>query len=71
MGSECLMFDVELPVTLHLCFIACGPAVFYAAVDIHAGIDVVAKVVREGLIDLLVVVSAPTSLGARRAAVVS
>ena len=70
-GSKSLMFDVQLPATLHLCFVACGPAVFYAAVDIHAGIDVVAKVVREGLIDLLVAIATLTSLEAWRAAIMA
>ena len=58
------MFGIELLATLHLCFIACRPAVFDAAADICAGIDVVTMVTREGLIDLLVLVVAPTSLGA-------
>ena len=57
------MFGVKLPVTLHLCYIACGPAVFDAAMGIRTGIKVIAKVVRSGLIDLLVAVAAPTSLG--------
>ena len=70
MGSKSLMFDIELPATLHLCFVACRPTIFYAAVDICTGIDVVTKVMREGLIDLLVVVVALTSLGARWVAVV-
>ena len=59
------MFGVELLVTLHLCFVACAPAVFYVATDIYASVDVFTKVTREGLIDLLVVVAAPSSLGAR------
>ena len=62
MGSKYLMFGVELPMTLHLCFVACGPAVFDVAVDIRAGVDALTKVMREGLIDLLVAVAAPTSL---------
>ena len=70
MGSKSLMLGVELPVTLHLCFVACGPAVFYAAADICTGVDVVTKVAR-GLIDLLVAVAALTSLGTRWAAVVA
>ena len=69
-GSKSLMFDVKLPATLHLCFIACGPAVFDAAMDIYAGVDVVMKVTR-GLIDLLVAVAAQTSLGARWVVVVA
>jgi len=71
MGNKSLMFGVELPATLHLCFIMCGPIVFDAAANICAGVDVVTKVVREGLIDLLVAVATPTSLGARWAAVVA
>ena len=63
------MFGVELPATVHLCFIACGPAVFDAAADMYASIDVVAKVVREGLIDLLIIVATPTSLVVRQAVV--
>ena len=69
-GSKSLMFGIELPVTLHLCFVVCGPAVFDAVADICAGVDVVMKVTREGLIDVLVEVVAPTSLGARWAAIV-
>jgi len=64
------MFGIELPMTLHLYFIVCGPAVFDAATDIYAVIDVVTKVMREGLIDLLVAVAALTSLGALWVAVV-
>ena len=64
------MFGVELLVTLHLCFVACAPAVFYVAADIYASVDVVTKVMREGLIDLLVAVAALTSLGALWVAVV-
>ena len=71
MGSKSLMFGIKLLATLHLCFVAFGPAIFYAAADIHVGIDVVTKVVREGLIDLLVAVAAPTSLGAWRAAIMA
>ena len=69
-GSKSLMFSVELPVTLHLCFVACGPAIFYAAADIYAGVDEVTKVAR-GLIDLLVAVATPTSLGAQWAAIMA
>ena len=65
------MFGVELPAMFHLCFIACGPAVFDETADIYAGVDVVAKVTREGLIDLLIMVATPTSLVARRAVVVA
>ena len=68
MGSKSLMFSIELSATLHLCFVACRLVVFYAAADIYAGIDVVTKVAR-GLIDLLVVVAALTSLGARWTAI--
>ena len=71
MGRKSLMFGNELPATLHLCFVACGPAVFDAVVDIYTGVDVFTKVTREGLIDLLVVVAAPTSLGSRWAIVVA
>jgi len=71
MGSKSLMFGIELSATLHLCFIACRPIVFDSAMDIYAGVDVVTKVMREGLIDLLVAIAAPTSLGARWAAVVA
>ena len=70
-GSKSLIFGVELLATLHLCFVVCGPTVFDAAADIYVGIDVVMKVTREGLIDLLVAVVAPTSLGAWRACVVA
>ena len=69
-GSKSLMFGVELPVMLHLCFVACGPAIFDATADIYAGVDVVTKVTR-GLIDLLVAVAAPTSLGVRWAAIMA
>ena len=65
------MFGVELLVTLHLCFIACGPAIFDAAVGIYAGIDVVTKVTGEGLIDLLIMVATASSLVAWRAGVVA
>ena len=68
-GNKSLRFGVELPMTFHICFVACGPVVFYVAVDIYIGVDVVTKVAREGLIDLLVVVVALTSLGAWRAGV--
>ena len=71
MGNKSLMLSVELSATFHLCFVACGPAIFYAAANIYAGIDVVAKVAREGLIDLLVAIVALTSLGAWRACVVA
>ena len=69
-GSKSLMFGVELSAMLHLFFVACGPAIFYVATDICVGVDMVTKVVR-GLIDLLVAVAAPTSLGAWWAAVVA
>ena len=65
MGSKSFMFGIELSMTFHLCFIACRPAVFDAAADFYAGIDVVTKVVGEGLIDLLITVATPTSLVAR------
>ena len=71
MGSKPLMFGVELPATFHLCFIACGPAVFDVAMDNYASVDVVTKVTGEGLIDLLVMVATLTSLVARRAVVVA
>ena len=69
-GSKSLMFGVELSAMLHLFFVACGPAIFYVATDIYATVDVVTKVAR-GMIDLLVMVAAPTSLGARWAAVMA
>jgi len=56
---------------LHLCFIACGPAIFDVATDIYAGVDVVMKVIGEGLIDLLITVATPTSLVAWWAIVVA
>ena len=65
------MFGVELPVMFHLCFIACGPTIFDAVVDNYAGVDVVAKVAGEGLIDLLITVATLTSLVARRVVVVA
>ena len=68
-GSKSLMFGVESPAMLHLCVVACGPTIFDAAIDIYANIDVVTKVMREGLINLLVAVVALTTLGARWAAV--
>ena len=61
-GTKSLMFSVELLAILHLCLVACGPAIFDVATDIYVGVDVVMKVVR-GLIDLLVAVVAPTSMG--------
>ena len=70
-GSKSPMFGVELLVTLHLCFIACGPAIFDGATDICTGVDVVTKVAREGLIDLLIIVSTLTSLVVRQAVVVA
>ena len=63
MGSKSLMFDVELPATLHLCFVACGPVVFDVTTGINTGVKVITKVVRGGSIDLLVTVATPTSLG--------
>ena len=69
MGSKSHMFSVELSAMLHLYFIVCEPAIFDAAVDIGVGVHVVAKVTRDGLIDLLVAVAASTSLGAWRAGV--
>ena len=70
-GNKSLMFGVELSATLHLCFVACGPVVFDAATDIGDGVDVVTKVAREVLINLLVTVATPFSLGAWRAAIVA
>jgi len=64
MGSKSLMFSVKLPVMFHLCFVESGPAIFDVATDIYADVDVVTKVAGEGLIDLLVSIAAPTSLGA-------
>ena len=57
------MFGVELPTMLHLCFVACGPAIFDVAMGIHTGVKEITKVARSGLIDLLVAVVALTSLG--------
>ena len=71
MGNKSLVFGVELPATLHLYFIACGPVFFDVATDICVGIDVVTKVMMEGLIDLLVAVAALTSLGVWRVAIVA
>ena len=48
---------------LHVVFVACGPAIFDAVADIYASVDVVMKVTREGLIDLLVVAATLNSLG--------
>ena len=62
-SSESFMFSVESPVTLNLCFVACGPAIFDAATSIRTGVMVITKVTRSGLIDLLVAVAALTSLG--------
>ena len=62
MGSKSLMFGIELPAMFHLCFIACGPAIFDATVDIYASVDVVMMVMGEGLIDLLITVATSTSL---------
>ena len=69
-SNKSLMFSVEMLAMLHLYFVACGPTIFYAAMGIRTGIKVIAKVTRSGLIDLLVAVAAPTSLGAQWAAVV-
>ena len=63
------MFSIESPATLHHYFVVCGPAVFDAAMGIRTGIKVIAKVMRSGLIDLLVAVDASTSLGTWWAAV--
>ena len=71
MGSKSFMFGIELSMTFHLCFIACRPTIFDAAADIYAGVDVITKVMREGLIDLLVAVASPTSLGARWVAIMA
>ena len=65
------MFGVKLSMMFHLCFIACGHAVFNAATDIYAGVDVVMMVMGEGLINLLIMVATPTSLVARRVVVVA
>ena len=61
-GSKSLMFGVELPAMFHFCFIACGPTVFDEATNIYVGVDVVAKVAGEGMIDLLITVATLTSL---------
>ena len=60
---ESFVFSVESPAMLHICFIACGPAVLDVATGICTGVKVIVKVVRGGLIDLLVAVAAQTSLG--------
>ena len=65
------MSGVKPSVMLHLFFVACGPTVFDVAANIYTGVDVAMKVAREGLIDLLVTVTAPTSLGAWRAGVMA
>ena len=70
-SSESFIFSVKSLAVLHLCFVACRPTIFYAAVDICVGIDVVTKVTRDGLIDLLVAVAALTYLGARWVVVVA
>ena len=70
MGSKSLMFGVKLPAMSHLCVIACNPTIFDLAADICADVDVVMKVVREGLINLLVAVATPISIGAWWAAIV-
>ena len=62
-SSESFMFSVESSATLHLCFVACGPAIFDVAMGIHTGVKEITKVARSGLIDLLVAVVALTSLG--------
>ena len=71
MGSKSLMFNIELLMMLHLCFIACGPTVFDEATNIYVGVDVVAKVAGEGLIDLLITDATPSSLVACQAGVVA
>ena len=71
MGSKSLMFGIELSATLHLCFIACRSTIFDVAADICVDVDVVTKVTREGLIDLLVMIAALTFLGAWWMAVVA
>ena len=71
MGSKSCMFGIELPTTFHLYFIACRPAIFDAAMDIYTGVDVVTKVMGEGLIDLLITVATSTSLVAWRAVIVA
>ena len=61
--SKSFMFSIESLAMLHLYFIACRPVVFDVAMGIHTGVKVITKVTRSGLIDLLVVVAALTSLG--------
>ena len=64
MSSESFMFSIESPVTLHLCFVACGPTIFVVAMNIEkVKSPMITKVTRGGLIDLLVAVAALTSLG--------
>ena len=70
-SSESFMFSVESPAMLHLCVVPCGPTIFDVAMDICANVDVIMKVMREGLINLLVVVVALTTLGARWVAVMA
>ena len=70
-GSKSLLFGIELPAMLHVYFKVCGPAIFDVATDIYTGNDVVTKVTREGLIDLLVAVVILTSLEARWATVMA
>ena len=62
-SSEFIMFSIESLATLHLCFVACGPTIFDVTTGICTGVKVIMKVTRSGLIDLLVTVAAPTSLG--------
>ena len=69
-SSESLVFSIESQVALHLCFVACRPAIFNAAMGIRTGVKVIVKVARGGLIDLLDAVAAPTSLGTWWAGVV-
>ena len=70
-SSKCLKFGVKSPATLHLCLVVCVPTIFDAATSICIGINMVTKVTREGLIDLLVAVAALTSMGVWRAGVVT
>ena len=70
-SSESFMFSVKSLAELHLYFIACGPAVFDVATSICTSVKVIVKVTRGGLIDLLVAVAAPTSLGTWWAGVLS
>lgn len=71
MSGKSFMLGIKLPVSLHLCLIAHGFAAFNAVADVDTGVDVLANVMREGLIHLLVMIAALASLRARRAPVLA